>query len=85
MPIRPLSEEEVQIKARFIQAMYMCIGTRRCKTKSEFAEMVGILPTNVTRLEKNDKISVTVHNVAMLCSKLGVKANWIILGEGEMF
>lgn len=84
MPQRELSPEEIAIKARFIDAMYMCIGRRIVKTKKEFAENVGIAPTNLPRLESNNNLSVSAHNLAMLC-KLGVRAEWLLLGQGEMF
>jgi transcriptional regulator with XRE-family HTH domain len=84
MPIRPLSEVEKQVKARFIEAMYMCIGKRICKTKKEFAEAVGILPTNISRLESNESMSISAHSLAMIC-KLGISPEWLLLGNGELF
>lgn len=84
MPSRTITPEEQQVKQRFLEAMYMCIGKRIVKTKKELAEAIGMSPSNLRRLEDIPNCSVSAHNLVMIC-KLGVNAEWLLLGKGEMF
>lgn len=55
------------------------------KSRTEFAKIVGMNPPVLHNIENTRRHNFTVEQLVTICKVFSVNANWLFLGDGEMF
>ena len=75
-----------QVAKRFIKAMKQSIadGLAGINNRSDFAARVGEYKQNISKMEAGVRCP-TIDVLCRMCMEFGVSAEWLMLGNGQMF
>lgn len=73
------------ITDRLLAIMYQLIGTRRIRTKKEFAESVGLASSNIYRMEIEKTMNAPLYSIRMAYERYNINLVYLFTGKGGMF
>lgn len=77
--------ESDAVTARVLEVMgLILLSGGEVKTKADFAEALGVAPTIINRWERGEGCP-TVENIVALCRGFSVSADYILLGDGDIW
>jgi hypothetical protein len=78
-------QEHLEIVSRFFEAVEWLKETRRIRGLQTFARSCGVDRRSLRRLQADpEKYSLKVGWVVHLVREYGIKADWLLTGEGPM-
>lgn len=78
-------QEHVEIVGRFFAALGWLKETRRIRGLQTFARSCGVDRRSLRRIQAEpEKYSLKVGWVVHLVREYGIKADWLLTGEGQM-
>lgn len=72
-----------QINTRVLTALTSVLDTHKELTKTGFAQLLGVKPSTFTEILKG-RMNAGSDLMALLTSKFGISATWLLVGTGEM-
>ena len=80
-----ITNTTLEINQRFFAAILMLRRQRKLRGLQSFAKKYGFNVGNLITIKNNNCGAVKAEQIAILCRDYGISAEWVILGEGEMF
>lgn len=73
-----------EVTERFLEAADEIIGTKSSgrSTQTEFCVIVGISPSNLVRMKKEDSNNVTIEALCSLIEHYNYSPTWLLTGTG---
>lgn len=81
--MKKISKNSQAIKSRFLRAYEELRYRGLVGTKREFAEVLDMSQSNLTRIEAAETYEPTLTHVSLLIEKYNVSPAWIMTGEGN--
>lgn len=53
--------------------------------QTEFASKIGVTQPSLSDIEKGKTQNISNRNIKLICSVFGVREEWLLNGEGDMF
>lgn len=76
--------DKQHINTRVLTALTAVLDAHKELTKTAFAQLLGVKPSTFTEILKG-RMNAGSDLMALLTSKFGVNATWLLTGQGEMY
>ncbi len=76
--------DKEHINSRVLTALTATLEAHKELTKMAFAQMLGVKPSTFTEILKG-RMNAGSDLMALLTSKFGVNATWLLTGQGDMY